>query len=102
MYRIVIDIGMVDGATRDFTIGRRGIAHPGFGGQRFIPSAVQKVERVRAMLGDRPVHVEVDGGVNPETARQVHDAGADVLVAGSAVFKGDYAANIEAIRRACR
>ncbi|MCB9645807.1 MAG: ribulose-phosphate 3-epimerase [Deltaproteobacteria bacterium] len=76
--------------------------NPGFGGQRFIPSAVQKVERVRAMLGDRPVHVEVDGGVNPETARRVHDAGADVLVAGSAVFKGDYAANIEAIRRACR
>ncbi|MCA9553244.1 MAG: ribulose-phosphate 3-epimerase [Myxococcales bacterium] len=75
--------------------------NPGFGGQRFIPSAVQKVERVRAMLGDRPVHVEVDGGVNPETARQVHDAGADVLVAGSAIFgKPDHAAAIAALRPA--
>ena len=77
-------------------------ANPGFGGQRFIPSTVKKVRRIRELLGDRDVHVEVDGGVNPETAAAVFDAGADVLVAGSAVFKGGaYAANIAAIRGAC-
>ena len=60
--------------------------NPGFGGQRFIRSQVEKVRRLRAMLGDRDVHVEVDGGVDPTTAPLVAAAGADVLVAGSAVF----------------
>ncbi|MCL6707914.1 ribulose-phosphate 3-epimerase [Pseudomonas sp. R2.Fl] len=77
--------------------------NPGFGGQAFIPAVVEKVRRVAAMVGDRPIHIEIDGGVTPETAPLVAAAGADVLVAGSAVFKGNdasaYAGNIEAIRR---
>jgi len=77
--------------------------NPGFGGQAFIPAVVEKVRRVAAMIGDRPIHIEIDGGVTPETAPLVSAAGADVLVAGSAVFKGNdasaYAGNIEAIRR---
>ena len=75
--------------------------NPGFGGQAFIPAVVEKVKRVRAMIGARPIQIEIDGGVTPETAPLVVDAGADVLVAGSAVFKGGpsaYAANISAIR----
>ncbi len=75
--------------------------NPGFGGQSFIPTSLEKVARVRQMVGDRPVRIEVDGGVSPETAPALIAAGADVLVAGSAIFKGnaaDYAANIAAIR----
>ncbi|ASP94265.1 ribulose-phosphate 3-epimerase [Sinorhizobium meliloti] len=78
--------------------------NPGFGGQDFIPAVVDKVRRVRSMIGDRPIHIEIDGGVTPETAPLVAAAGADVLVAGSAVFKGGseehYARNIAAIRAA--
>jgi ribulose-phosphate 3-epimerase len=81
--------------------------NPGFGGQSFIPSAVEKVRRVRAMVGDRPIHIEVDGGITPKTAPLVTEAGADVLVAGSAVFKGGsvdnpgvYGDNMRAIREA--
>ncbi|RMH46792.1 MAG: ribulose-phosphate 3-epimerase [Alphaproteobacteria bacterium] len=81
--------------------------NPGFGGQKFIASQVEKIRRVREMIGDRPIHIEVDGGVTPETAPLVAAAGADVLVAGSAVFKGGsvdnpevYGANIRAIREA--
>ena len=78
--------------------------NPGFGGQAFIPSVVEKVRRVKAMIGDRPIDIEIDGGVTPETAPLVTAAGANVLVAGSAVFKGNsqesYARNIEAIRTA--
>lgn len=77
--------------------------NPGFGGQAFIPAVVEKVRRIAAMLGDRPIHIEVDGGITPETAPLVSAAGADVLVAGSAIFAGNdasvYAGNIEAIRR---
>jgi ribulose-phosphate 3-epimerase len=76
--------------------------NPGFGGQAFIPAMVDKVKRIKAMIGSRKIHIEVDGGITPETAPLVTAAGADVLVAGSAVFKGDatsYAANIEAIRK---
>jgi ribulose-phosphate 3-epimerase len=75
--------------------------NPGFGGQAFIPAVVEKVRRVRAMVGARPIHIEIDGGIGPGTAPPVVEAGADVLVAGSAVFKGGpsaYAANIAAIR----
>jgi len=61
--------------------------NPGFGGQKFIHSQVEKVRKLRAMIGDRPIHIEIDGGVTPETAPLVVEAGADVLVAGSAVFK---------------
>ncbi len=78
--------------------------NPGFGGQAFIPSVVEKVRRVKAMIGDRDIHIEIDGGVTPETAPLVVEAGANVLVAGSAVFKGGtpehYQANIAAIRAA--
>jgi ribulose-phosphate 3-epimerase len=78
--------------------------NPGFGGQAFIPSVVEKVRRVKALIGDRPIDIEIDGGVTPETAPLVTKAGANVLVAGSAVFKGGskdaYATNISAIRTA--
>ncbi|HEV2602880.1 MAG TPA: ribulose-phosphate 3-epimerase [Microvirga sp.] len=75
--------------------------NPGFGGQAFIGSVCEKVRRIRAMIGTRDIHIEIDGGVTPETAPLVTAAGADVLVAGSAVFKGGaYAANIAAIRQA--
>ena len=81
--------------------------NPGFGGQSFIASQVEKVRRLRALIGERPIHVEIDGGVTPTTAPLVAAAGADVLVAGSAVFKGGsvsdpspYGANIRAIRTA--
>jgi len=77
--------------------------NPGFGGQAFIPSVVEKVRRVKALIGSRPIHIEIDGGVTPQTAPQIVAAGADVLVAGSAVFKGSdagYKANIKAIRNA--
>ncbi|MFW2392651.1 MAG: ribulose-phosphate 3-epimerase [Alphaproteobacteria bacterium] len=75
--------------------------NPGFGGQSFIPEQLKKISAIRKMIGDRPIHLEVDGGVNPETAGLVAEAGADVLVAGSAVFKGGaYAKNIAAIRDA--
>lgn len=77
--------------------------NPGFGGQTFIPSAVEKIRRLRAMIGARPIDLEVDGGITPETAPLVTAAGANVLVAGSAVFKGGisaYRGNIAAIRNA--
>ena len=78
--------------------------NPGFGGQGFIAAQLEKIRRIRAMIGERPVHLQVDGGINPETARTVVEAGADVLVAGSAVFKGGteaaYARNIAVIRGA--
>jgi len=80
--------------------------NPGFGGQAFISSVVEKIRRVKALIGDRPIDIEIDGGVSPETAGEVVAAGANVLVAGSAVFKGNseesYARNIEAIRAAAR
>ena len=80
--------------------------NPGFGGQSFIPLE-NKVAELREMIGDRPIHIEIDGGVTPLTARGLVRAGADVLVAGSAVFKGGsvsnpapYGDNINAIRAA--
>ncbi|MCK5494810.1 MAG: ribulose-phosphate 3-epimerase, partial [Hyphomicrobiaceae bacterium] len=73
--------------------------NPGFGGQKFIEGQCEKITRLRAMIGDRPIDLEVDGGVNSKTAPLVAKAGANVLVAGSAVFgNGDYGANIAAIR----
>ncbi|MEJ8573269.1 ribulose-phosphate 3-epimerase [Microbaculum marinum] len=75
--------------------------NPGFGGQSFLPSMLPKIRAIREMIGDRDIRLEVDGGVSPDTARDVVAAGADVLVAGSAVFRGegetDYRANIDAI-----
>lgn len=73
--------------------------NPGFGGQKFLHSQIEKIRRLKAMIGDRPIDIEVDGGVTPETAPLVRAAGATVLVAGSAVFgTPDYAAAIKAIR----
>jgi ribulose-phosphate 3-epimerase len=75
--------------------------NPGFGGQVFIPAIVEKLRRIKAMIGNRPIDIEVDGGVTPETAPLVVKAGANVLVAGSAIFKdgkATYARNIAAIR----
>jgi ribulose-phosphate 3-epimerase len=78
--------------------------NPGFGGQAFISPVLEKIRQVKAMVGARPIDIEVDGGVTTETAAQVAKAGANVLVAGSAVFKGgtreSYTANISAIRKA--
>ncbi|MCB1374289.1 MAG: ribulose-phosphate 3-epimerase [Rhodobacteraceae bacterium] len=79
--------------------------NPGFGGQSFLHSQLPKVRALRAMIGDRPIRLQVDGGITPETAPLAVEAGADVLVAGSAVFRGGtpeaYRRNIEAIRAAC-
>jgi len=77
--------------------------NPGFGGQAFIPSAVDKIARVRDMIGGRDIVIEVDGGVTAETAAPLVRAGADVLVAGSAIFRGGeatYRDNIALIRNA--
>ncbi|APG91193.1 ribulose-phosphate 3-epimerase [Sinorhizobium americanum] len=76
--------------------------NPGFGGQKFIAAMEEKIRRIKKMVGNRPIEIEVDGGITPETAGIVTRAGANVLVAGSAIFKGDsvdaYRAAIEAIR----
>ncbi|MHB0770402.1 ribulose-phosphate 3-epimerase [Bradyrhizobium sp. 5.13L] len=78
--------------------------NPGFGGQSFIGAQLGKIRRIRAMIGDRPIRLEVDGGVTRDNAAAIAAAGADTLVAGSAVFRGkggaEYAANIAAIRAA--
>lgn len=81
--------------------------NPGFGGQKFIPSQIAKVQALREMIADRPILIEIDGGVTTQTAPLVAAAGADVLVAGSAVFSGGsvdnpaiYGANIAALRAA--
>ncbi|RNF34387.1 ribulose-phosphate 3-epimerase [Paracoccus methylarcula] len=83
--------------------------NPGFGGQKFIHSQIDKIARLRGMIGDRPIHIQVDGGIDAKTAPLVAKAGADVLVAGSAVFKGGsvdqpaiYGGNIRAIREAAQ
>lgn len=75
--------------------------NPGFGGQSFIPAVLPKIERLREMIGGRDVRIQVDGGVDAETAAPCARAGASSFVAGSAVFRSpDYAANIAAIREA--
>ena len=83
--------------------------NPGFGGQKFTPSMLPKIEAARALVGDRPIHIEVDGGIDPATAPLVAKAGANVLVAGSAVFRGGsadtpevYGTNIRSIREAAQ
>ncbi len=77
--------------------------NPGFGGQAFIPAQLEKICAIRKMIGRRPIHLEVDGGVNVDTAGLIVEAGANALVAGSAVFKdGHYAKNITAIRDAAK
>jgi ribulose-phosphate 3-epimerase len=83
--------------------------NPGFGGQSFIVSQVDQVARLKQIIGDRPIKIEIDGGVDPATAPELVRAGADVLVAGSAVFRGGsvdnpapYGDNIRAIRDAAQ
>lgn len=80
--------------------------NPGFGGQAFIPAILPKIMRAKALVRGRPIDIQVDGGITPETAPAVTVAGANVLVAGSAVFKGGteaaYTANIAAIRNAAQ
>ena len=73
--------------------------NPGFGGQAFIPAQLDKIRNLRRMIGTRPIHLEVDGGINAGTVSLVAEAGADVIVAGAGIFKGgSYAENIAAIR----
>lgn len=78
--------------------------NPGFGGQKFISETLDKIRKVKAMIGDRPIDLEVDGGITADTAGLATQAGANALVAGSAVFKGgseaSYRANIKLIRNA--
>ncbi len=77
--------------------------NPGFGGQAFIPAMIEKVRRVRAMIGERPIALEVDGGIGPHNAGALAQAGADVLVVGSAIYQGAsveaYRSEIDALRR---
>ncbi|GHA14212.1 ribulose-phosphate 3-epimerase [Devosia pacifica] len=76
--------------------------NPGFGGQSFIPAALDKLRQARQLIGNRPIDLEVDGGISADNAREVADAGANVFVAGSSIFKGNdpdtYASRIEQIR----
>ena len=74
--------------------------NPGFGGQSFIPAMLEKIRQARALIGPRAIDLEVDGGVTAANAGEIARAGANVLVAGSAVFKGNYADQIRAIRSA--
>ena len=94
-------IGTLEDVAGDLDLVLVMSVNPGFGGQAFIPGSVGKVRRLRRTLdaaGARPL-IEVDGGVSPDNARPLVDAGADVLVAGSAVFRGEVAANVAAFRR---
>ena len=78
--------------------------NPGFGGQKFIPAMLDKIRAAKSLIGDRPIELEVDGGITPETIGAATAAGANVFVAGSAVFKGNsveaYRGNIAALRSA--
>jgi ribulose-phosphate 3-epimerase len=78
--------------------------NPGFGGQKFIPEALDKLRQARSLIGGRPIDLEVDGGVAVENARALAEAGADLFVAGTSVFAGNdpktYAGRIAAIRNA--
>jgi ribulose-phosphate 3-epimerase len=78
--------------------------NPGFGGQAFIPQSLEKIRQAKALIGDRPIEIEVDGGVTDQNAGEIAKAGANALVAGSAVYKGNdpatYAPRMDAIRQA--
>lgn len=80
--------------------------NPGFGGQTFLESQLIKIRRIREMIGDRDIALEVDGGIKPENIGKVVDAGANVVVAGSAVFQGgttaDYKKNLDSLRKAAK
>lgn len=73
---------------------------PGFGGQKFIPESVEKIREVREIIGDRPIGISVDGGIDPRTAPMATEAGADILVAGSSVFgAADFKAAVSALTK---
>lgn len=74
--------------------------NPGFGGQSFIESQLEKIQRVKELIAGRDIEIEVDGGINPSTAKSCVEAGADILVAGTSVFRGegDYQENMDALR----
>ncbi|MBD8662985.1 ribulose-phosphate 3-epimerase [Rhizobium sp. CFBP 8752] len=78
--------------------------NPGFGGQKFIPAMLDKIRATKSLIGDRPIEIEVDGGITADTIGAASAAGANVFVAGSAIYKGDgidaYRTNIEALRTA--
>lgn len=80
--------------------------NPGFGGQSFIPAMIEKIKKLRAMIGERPITLEVDGGITVETIQSAAGAGANAFVAGSAIFKNGnkeiYKSRIEALRKAAR
>lgn len=80
--------------------------NPGFGGQSFIPAMIEKIRKIRAMIGDRPITLEVDGGITVDTIKSTANAGANAFVAGSAIFKNGnkdiYRSRIEALRTAAR
>ena len=80
--------------------------NPGFGGQSFIPAMIEKIKKLRAMIGERPITLEVDGGITVETIQSAASAGANAFVAGSAIFKNGnkeiYKSRIEALRKAAR
>lgn len=71
--------------------------YPGFGGQKYIENSTERIRQAREMIGDRNIYLQVDGGINAETAMLATNAGANVLVAGSYVFKGDKAENIKSL-----
>lgn len=74
--------------------------NPGFGGQKFLPSQLSKITQIRKMIGSREIELEVDGGINPSTAKQVIEAGANVLVAGSSIFNSsNYSGRISELRQ---
>ena len=96
-------LSMVDAVLDEVDLVLVMSVNPGFGGQSFIDSQLAKIDALRRMIDatGKVIDLQVDGGINPETAKLAHNAGADVLVAGSAAFKGDtshYAANIAALR----
>ncbi|MEO0076894.1 MAG: ribulose-phosphate 3-epimerase [candidate division WOR-3 bacterium] len=73
--------------------------YPGFGGQKFIRATINKVKQAKAIIGDRDIRIAVDGGVNPRNAQMLINAGADILVAGTAIFKSDnYAQTIKMLK----
>ena len=96
-------VSWIEGVLNEIDLVLVMTVNPGFGGQRFIEAMADKVASVRALVGERPIRIEVDGGITPKTAAPCARAGADAFVAGSAVFgggPGEYEARIRAIREA--
>jgi ribulose-phosphate 3-epimerase len=94
-------VGAIETALDELDLVLVMTVNPGFGGQRFVAASLDKIRRVRALLAGRAVHLEVDGGIDAETAAKAAAAGADVLVAGSAIFgQPDYAEAIARVRPA--